>query len=234
MNLSEHAGADTPAEDPLFELPPQARKPLAKVILLTDPSGSGKTAISSRLGIPAVSLDHFYKDEDAPGMPHIKGNLIDWDDPASWDSLAAFRAIEELCLTGETTVPIYDIPTNRSTGTRPFTLGEHKVFIAEGIFASELVAPLQKEGLLIEAVCIARSPLKNAWFRLLRDMGEARKSLPILITRGARLALEEPKKVGRWIDSGCKPAKSLGEATRRIQAFIGRGHNTGEDILPEG
>lgn len=224
MNASEDPEANPTASNELFDLPAGLRKPRAMVVLLTGPSGSGKTAIASRLGVPAVSLDHFYKDEDAPGMPRITENLIDWDDPDSWDKAAAFSAIKDLCLTGETTLPIYDIPTNRATGTRPFTLGDHRIFIAEGIFASELVQPLEREGLLVEAVCIARSPLKNAWFRLLRDMGEARKSLPVLVTRGARLAMEEPKKVNGWITAGCKPAKSLGEATRRIQAFIERGH----------
>lgn len=188
--------------------------PLAKVIVLAGPSGSGKTFLSTRTGIPAISLDEFYKDEDAPNMPYLGRDVIDWDDPLSWDADAAFAAIAALCNTGQATIPIYDIPTNRRTGSRSVTLGDHKVFIAEGIFASTLIPRLKDANLLAGAICIARSPLRNAWFRLLRDVSEGRKSLPVLLYRGARLAHAEPSKVRAWISDGCSPARSLEDAER--------------------
>lgn len=198
-----------------------SQRPKAQVIILTGPSGSGKTSLSSKVGLPSISLDHFYRDEDEDGLPQIKGN-IDWDDPASWNAEDALAALSRLCSEGEAELPIYDIPSNRRTGTKTVTLGDHKLFIAEGIFASELVGPLIEEGLLADAVCIARSPLRNAWFRLLRDLAEARKSVPVLLFRGARLAREEPAKVRQWLSQGCRRVGSLDEAEESINLMLHR------------
>ena len=204
-----------------FKVPKGLRRPKAQVIILTGPSGSGKTSLSSKVGLPSISLDHFYRDEDEEDLPRIKG-VIDWDDPASWNAQDALVALEQLCTEGETEVPIYDIPSNRRTGTRSIKLGDHKLFIAEGIFASELVAPLLEEGLLADAVCIARSPLRNAWFRLLRDLAEARKTVPVLLFRGARLAREAPAKVRQWLSQGCRRVGSLDEAEESINLMLHR------------
>lgn len=201
----------------LFPLPPGARQPRARVIVLAGPSGSGKTSLTQRLGLPALSLDNFYRDDDAPHMPRRPSGLIDWDNPASWNRVAALEALTEICLTGRAEVPVYDIPTNRRTGTRLFDVGAHDAFIVEGIFASLLVRTLEREGFLLAALCIARSPLRNAWFRLHRDLGEARKPVPVLLWRGARLTLQEPALVRRWVSHGCTPMRSLGEARRTIE-----------------
>lgn len=211
----------------LFDLPEGTRKPHARVIILTGPSGSGKTSLASRVGLPSISLDHFYRNGDDPGMPLLRPDVIDWDDPASWNKDQALAALLQLCTEGETDVPIYDIPTNRRTGTRHVSIGGDKLFIAEGIFASELVTPLLEEGLLADALCIARSPLKNAWFRLLRDLAEARKSVPVLLYRGALLAKEEPQKIISWKRQGCRPVGSLGDAEASINLLRHRQRLTG-------
>ncbi len=200
----------------LFNLPEGVRKPRAQVIILTGPSGSGKTSLASRVGLPSISLDHFYRDEDDPNMPMLRQDVIDWDDPRSWHAEEAMGAIYQLCTAGQADIPIYDIPTNRRTGTRSFSLGKNQLFIAEGIFASELVAPLFEEGLLADALCIARSPFKNAWYRLLRDLAEARKPVPVLLYRGALLARSEPKKIREWKTKGCRPVGSLDDAEDSI------------------
>lgn len=210
------------SQQQLFQLPDGLRRPHARVIILTGPSGSGKTSLSTMVGLPSISLDHFYRDDNEPGMPTLRPGVIDWDDPKSWNEQAAFAAVAQLCIEGRADVPIYDIPTNRRTGTRTVTLGQNKVFIAEGIFASELVPKLVEEGLMAEAICIARSPLRNAWYRLLRDLAEARKPVPVLLYRGAKLAREEPQKVLQWKRQGCRPVGSLSEAEADIKLLLHR------------
>ncbi len=207
----------TAEQDGLFQLPEGFRRPRAQVIILAGPSGSGKTSLSSRVGLPALALDHFYRNDDEDGLPMLSENVVDWDDPRSWDAEAAFSAVAQLCVEGSTQVPIYDIPSNRRTGTRDVTLGANRLFIAEGIFASELVPRLIEEGLLADAIVVARSPLRNAWFRLLRDLAEARKPVPVLLYRGARLARQEPRKILRWKRQGCRPVPSLETAESDIQ-----------------
>ncbi len=200
----------------LFQLPKGFRHPRAQVIILTGPSGSGKTSLASRVGLPSLSLDHFYRNDDEPGMPMFSHDIIDWDDPRSWNGEEALAALAQLCIEGAAEIPIYDIPTNQRTGSHRMTLGEHKLFIAEGIFAAELVGRLQEEGLLADALCIARSPLRNAWFRFLRDTAESRKPIPVLIHRGVILARQEPAKIKRWQAQGCRSVGSLGEAQADI------------------
>ena len=205
-----------PAQEGLFQLPDGFRRPRAQVIILTGPSGSGKTSLASRVGLPSLSLDDFSRGDDEEGMPMMSENVVDWDDPASWDGDAAFLAVAQLCIEGQAEVPIYDIPSNQRTGARTITLGQNRLFIAEGIFASELVPRLIEEGLLADAICIARSPLKNAWFRFLRDVAEARKPVHVLVYRGARLTRLEPGKIRQWRNQGCRPVPSLDTAESDI------------------
>ena len=200
----------------LFKLPEGFRKPRAQVIVLAGPSGSGKTSLSTRVGLPSLSLDDFYRDGDEDGLPMLSESVVDWDDPGSWNADEAFAAIARLCVEGQAEVPIYDIPSNSRTGTRTVTLGENRLFLAEGIFAAELVPRLIEEGLMADAICIDRSPIRNAWFRFLRDVAEARKPIPILIYRGARLARQEPAKIRQWKRQGCRPVPSLDTAESDI------------------
>lgn len=206
----------------LFQLPKGSRHPFAQVIILTGPSGSGKTSLASKVGLPSISLDNFYRNDDDPEMPMLRPDVIDWDDPRSWNADRAFSALVSLCVDGTAEVPIYDIPSNKQTGTRSVSLGENRLFIAEGIFASKLVAPLLAEGLLADALCIARSPLKNAWFRFLRDLAEARKPVPTLIYRGVHLARAEPAKILNWKKEGCRGVVSLHDAKTSINLMRAR------------
>ncbi len=220
--VPESGVPDTDAnQEGLFEIPPGARRTRARVIILTGPSGSGKTSLTTRTGVTSLSLDHFYRNGDEPDLPKLREDLVDWDDPRSWNADDAVRAILELCRLGQTEVPIYDIPTNRRTGMRHMVLDrDEPLFVAEGIFAAELVHRLEDEGILADAICIARSPMRNMWFRLLRDMGEARKPVPVLLVRGARLAREEPAKVRHLEECGCRPVGSLDEAAAVLEALV--------------
>ncbi len=98
----------------------------ARVVLLAGASGSGKTSLTRRVGLPALALDDFYRDGDDdrqdPPLP-LRFGIVDWDDPASWDADAALAAIERLCRDGAADVPVYDIPTSRRSGTVRFDLG---------------------------------------------------------------------------------------------------------------
>jgi uridine kinase len=207
------------ASDALFDVPPHARRPAARVVLLTGPSGSGKSALTRRLGLPVLALDDFYRDLDHPGMPTRYG-IVDWDDPRSWDGAAALDALRTVASTGRVEVPVYDIPTSRRTGTTVVETQGAPIVIAEGIFAAELVGPCRAEGILADAICLARPRLVTFWFRLLRDVAESRKPLGTLLRRGWGLLRAEPRLVRRWVILGCR-ATTPGQAEKDIRALIG-------------
>lgn len=206
-----------PASDALFDVPPDARRPAARVVLLTGPSGSGKSALTRRLGLPVVALDDFYRDVDHPGMP-MRYGIVDWDDPRSWDHAAALEALRAVTSTGRAEVPVYDIPTSRRTGTTVVETRGAPVVLAEGIFAAELVAACRADGILADAICLARPRLVSFWFRFLRDVAEARKPLGTLVRRGWGLLREEPRLVARWSSLGCRTA-SPSQAERDIRTL---------------
>lgn len=189
-----------------------------RVILLTGPSGSGKTSLLRRVGAARLNLDHFYRDGAEPGMPLLDGAFsgaggvstdeamcrIDWDHPASWDGERAMTAIRELCTRGRTRVPVYSLPDNTTHGHQDLDIGEAGVFVAEGIFAAELVGRCRAEGLLADALVLRRPRVQTWWFRLRRDLAEHRKPLPVLLTRGLRLAYLEDRKIAHWVSQGCR------------------------------
>ncbi len=201
--------------DALFDVPPDARRPAARIVLLTGPSGSGKSALTRRLGLPVVALDDFYRDLDHPGMPTRYG-IVDWDDPGTWDGVAALEALRTIARTGRADVPVYDIPTSRRTGTTVVETRGAPVVLAEGIFAAELVEACRADGILADAICLVRPRLVTFWFRFLRDVAESRKPLVTLLRRGWGLLRQEPRLVRRWASLGCRTA-TPGQAERDIR-----------------
>lgn len=206
-----------PASDALFDVPPDARRPATRIVLLTGPSGCGKSALTRRLGLPTVALDDFYRDHDHPGMPHRFG-IVDWDDPASWDAEAALAALCDLATTGRAEVPVYDIPTSRRTGAATVDAHGEPLVIAEGVFAAELVDRCRAESVLADAICLTRPRVVTFWFRLLRDVAEARKPLHTLVRRGWGLMRSEPARIRRWTSLGCRPL-SPARAEEQIRAL---------------
>ncbi len=204
----------------LFDLPAGARTAPRRVVLVAGASGSGKTSLTRRLGLPAVALDDFYFDIDRPGLPHRFGG-VDWDDPRTWDARAAVAALVELVTSGRADLPVYDIPTSRRTGASVLDVDGAPVVVAEGIFAAEIVAACRDEGILADAVCLTRRRVTTFFFRLLRDFGEARKPPGTLVRRGWALLRAEPRLVRRWVALGCR-AVSPDQAEADIRALLPR------------
>jgi uridine kinase len=187
------------------------------VILLAGPSGSGKSSLAARTGLPVLALDDFYKDGDDPSLPALAGGGTDWDSPTSWNSAAAVAAVAALCAEGAADLPVYDIAASAATGVARLDLGGAPVFVAEGIFAAEIVAGCRELGLLADALCLRGRPSTTARRRLLRDLREGRKSVGFLIRRGWHLMRAERAIVARQTALGCHPCAGP-EAAARITA----------------
>ncbi|MFJ2114423.1 MULTISPECIES: uridine kinase [unclassified Streptomyces] len=201
----------------------------SRVVLITGPSGSGKSSLAARTGLPVLRLDDFYKEGDDPTLPLVPGSTdIDWDSPLSWDTDAAVAAVVELCRTGRTTVPVYSISTSARVDTEVLGLGDAPVFLAEGIFAADIVARCRELGVLADALCLRGRPSTTFRRRLLRDLREGRKSVPFLLRRGWRLMRAERAIVARQTALGAHPCDKA-EALDRITAAAAR---TTEDVTP--
>ncbi|HTW18498.1 MAG TPA: ATP-binding protein [Nocardioides sp.] len=181
----------------------------ARVIVLAGPSGTGKSRLAERIGLPVLRLDDFYKDVGDPTLPLItegaNAGIVDWDDPDSWLLDDAMAALDELCRTGRADVPIYDIARSGRCGSRVLDLDGSPLFVAEGIFAQEIVPHAREAGLLAAAYCVRRHPLLTFWRRLTRDLREHRKPPLVLVRRGLALMRAQRKVVGHAVALGCVP-----------------------------
>jgi uridine kinase len=195
----------------------------ARVVLLCGPSGSGKSLVAARSGLPVLRLDDFYKEGTDPTLPLVSGSGdIDWDHPDSWDTDTAVAAIAELCRTGRTNIPVYDLSLSARTGEETVDVGRTPVFIAEGIFAAEIVGRCRELGLLADALCLNRGAVRTFRRRFLRDLREGRKSVPFLVRRGWRLMREERSIIARQTALGAH-ACDRDEALGRLAAVaVGR------------
>ena len=194
-----------------------------RVVLLAGPSGSGKSSLAARTGLPVLRLDDFYKEAGDPTLPLVSGSTdIDWDSALSWDADAAVAAITELCRTGRTDIPVYDIATSSRTGHEGFHIERTPLFVAEGIFAADIVERCQSLGLLADALCLRGRPSTTFRRRLLRDLREGRKSVPFLIRRGWRLMRAERRIVARQVELGAHPCGKAEALGRLAAAAAGR------------
>jgi uridine kinase len=190
------------------------------VVLLAGPSGSGKSSLAARAGLPVLVLDDFYKDGDDPTLPELPdGTGTDWDAPGSWHADAAVAAITALCTEGAADTPVYDIAASAVTGRARLTLDGAPVFVAEGIFAAEIAGRIRELGLLADALCLRGRPTTTARRRLVRDLREGRKSVRFLIRRGLHLMRAERGIVARHVALGCHPCGGE-EALARITAAV--------------
>jgi uridine kinase len=181
----------------------------AQVIVLAGPSGAGKSRLASRLGFPVLRLDDFYKDGNDPTLPVIttgaNAGLVDWDHPDSWRPQDAVATLEQLCRSGRADVPVYDIAHDGRTGWQTLDLEGSSYFVAEGIFAQDVVADCRRLGLLAAAYCVRQHPLVTYWRRLTRDLREHRKPPLVLVRRGFALLRTQRAVVEDAVAKGCSP-----------------------------
>lgn len=151
-----------------------------------------------------LRLDDFYREHNDPGMPQSSLGIIDWDDPASWDHDMATVAITALFRSGVAEVPVYDIGRSERVGVHSLA-APHGRFIAEGLFATEIIEECRKAGILDAAICVRHHRFLTFLLRLGRDLREGRKAPWVLVRRGWRLMRAEPAIVADAIAHGCKP-----------------------------
>jgi uridine kinase len=177
---------------------------VARVVVLAGPSGVGKSRLAAVTGLPVLRLDDFYRSGDDPALPYIahgaNAGLVDWDDPRSWHADEAVRAICELAATGRTLAPVYDISRNGPNGSHEVALDGARVFVAEGIFAQEIVAACADHGVLAAA------------------LREHRKPPLVLLRRGWALMRDQQRVIADAVDHGCT-AVTPHEAAARIRSL---------------
>ena len=200
----------------------------ARVVVLAGPSGAGKSRLAERLGLPVLRLDDFYKSANDAGLPVIReganAGLTDWDHPDSWFLDDALAAIRSLCTEGRAEVPIYDIAHDGRCGEQLLDLAGHRLFVAEGIFAQEVVPACGRQGLLEAAYCLTQHPLVTFWRRLVRDLREHRKPPPVLLRRGWSLMRAQGEVVRHAVALGCRPVRpDEAYAAIREREPVGRG-----------
>jgi uridine kinase len=200
----------------------------ARVIVLAGPSGAGKSRLAERLGMPILRLDDFYKSAGDAGMPVItegaNAGIVDWDHPDSWLRDEALDAIRTLCAEGRARVPVYEIARDGRYGEQLLDLDGHRRFVAEGIFAQEVVPQCEREGLLEAAYCVTQHPLVTFWRRLTRDLRERRKPPLVLLRRGWSLLRSQREVVRHAVSLGCRqvrPDEAFAEIREREP--VGRG-----------
>lgn len=121
-------------------------------------------------------------------------------------------------------MPIYEIGQNGRCGWQTLDLGGHELFVAEGIFAQEIVSHCREAGVLAAAYCVRQHPMVTFWRRLARDLREHRKPPSVLVTRGLALLHDQQRIVANAVALGCRPATSA-EAyadVRRLLADVSR------------
>jgi len=180
----------------------------ARVIVLAGPSGAGKSRLARRLHLPVLRLDDFYKDGSDPTLPRIatgpNAGLVDWDHPDAWLPGDAVAAIVALAREGEADVPVYDIAHDGRTGWQRLSLDGAPLFVAEGIFAADVVAQCRAEGVLAAAYCVTQHPLVTFVRRLGRDLREHRKPPLVLVRRGLALMRAQRQVVAAAVAKGCE------------------------------
>jgi uridine kinase len=132
----------------------------------------------------------------------------------------AVDTIAHLAETGTAEVPVYAIGVDQRIATRRLDLAGSPIFMAEGIFAAEIVRELRDRGLLAEAYALRRPRSVTFARRLARDLTERRKPPALLVRRGLQLLRAEPVVLRRQVALGCRAA-SAARIVREVRAMAG-------------
>ncbi|AEB42848.1 uridine kinase [Micromonospora maris AB-18-032] len=106
--------------------------------------------------------------------------------------------------------------------TRRFDLADAPLFVAEGIFAAEIVEECRRRDLLAGAYALRRPRSATFLRRLSRDLAEQRKGPRVLLSRGVALLRAEPAVLRRQTGLGAEAARGR-EVLRRV-AHLLAGH----------
>ncbi|WP_233558864.1 hypothetical protein [Micromonospora radicis] len=107
--------------------------------------------------------------------------------------------------------------------TRRFELADSPLFVAEGIFAAEIVEECRRRGLLAGAYALRRPRGATFLRRLARDLAEQRKGPQVLLRRGVALLRTEPAVLRRQTGLGAEAARGR-EVLRRVAHLLAAGH----------
>src|SRR5688500_20064872 len=147
--------------------------------------------------------------------------MTDWDHPDSWLLDDALDTLAQLCREGSAEVPVYEIARNGRCGSQVLDLAGSSLFVAEGIFAPEVVPGCADHGLLAAAYCVRQHRLITFWRRLTRDLRERRKPPLVLVRRGIALLRDQRRVVAHAVQLGCEPV-SPEEAYAAVSALVSR------------
>ncbi|MDM4722434.1 hypothetical protein QTQ03_23640 [Micromonospora sp. WMMA1363] len=129
------------------------------------------------------------------------------------------KTIVRLARDGQADVPVYAIEQDRKVATRSFDLAGSSLFVAEGIFAAEIVAECRRRGVLAGAYALRRPRGATFVRRLARDLAEQRKAPQVLVRRGVALLRAEPAVLRRQTSLGAEAARA-GEVLRRVASLL--------------
>ena len=163
-----------------------------------------------------LQLDDYYKDGDDPTLPRFDSGAVDWDHPDSWNAAAALRGLARALRDRLDRCPdLRHQQQRRQSATECSTSATHRRFIAEGIFAAELVGACRDTGLPTTAICVRRSRWVTFVLRLVRDLREHRKPPLFLVKRGWWLTMREPEIVAALVAKGCTRDDAAAKPKRR-------------------
>ncbi|WP_433389825.1 hypothetical protein [Micromonospora sp. KLBMP9576] len=103
--------------------------------------------------------------------------------------------------------------------TRTFEVADSPLFVAEGIFAAEIVEECRRLGVLAGAYALRRPRGATFVRRLGRDLAEQRKAPRVLVRRGLALLRAEPAVLRRQTGLGAEAARA-GEVLRAVAGLI--------------
>jgi uridine kinase len=190
---------------------PDAVPVVRRLLVVSGPSGAGKSTAVAAAGVPALGLDAFYRDRDAPGMPRRWGD-VDWEHDDAFDLAGAVEAVAALVTTGRVTVRGHDTAAERAAPVPAVVEVRGPCLVVEGVRAGDVVggvlAHLAARGLTapeVVRVVVRRAVLANAVDRVVRDVRDRGRHPARAVLRSMRVAGHERALVRRDVAAGARP-----------------------------